>query len=66
MVKKKAKKGQYKLVRQFDGKGYSIYAASRYKTKQEAKKWAASLRRQGYSARVVSSYGNYYIYFRKK
>lgn len=62
----RAKKGQFKISRKFDGKGYSIYALKDYRTKRDAEKDADFLRRQGYNARVVKSYDRWLVYQRRR
>ena len=58
------KTGPVAMFRRIGGKNYQLYPTSRYPNKREAESAANNLRRQGYAARVVSSYDKYLVYFR--
>lgn len=59
----RAKKGQYKLTRKFDGKNYSVYGGGTY-TKSEANNVVKYLKEHGKLARKIKVYGKWVVYFK--
>ena len=60
----RAPKGKFALTRTFNGEMFSVYAASRYDTK-EAAETAASFLHPEYRTRIVEKDGQWLVYIRK-